>query len=155
MIANIKELFTDAWAYLTNPDARKLSPFKYPSGAGMSVRAAKQQGILLSPTAQPRKAMMIANTPQQFDDMQKLMSLACAFKEPSQRVAVLQDILRECDHDTSVVEVHRVELQCDADHDPKLYVMFMFDVDRGNTHNGRLVITSKDGKLTGQFQIAV
>ena len=41
----IKEIFTDAYAFLTNPDARKLSRHKYPNGNGMSVREAKKRGL--------------------------------------------------------------------------------------------------------------
>jgi hypothetical protein len=155
MLATLKEIFSDVFAYVFNPDARKPSPFKYPSGNAMSVRAAKQQGLLLQPSPQTATAMMIANTPQQFDDMQKLLSLACAFKEPGQRAAVLQDTMRECNHDVYVVEVHRVELQCDGEHDVKLYIMFMFDADQGNTFDGRLVVKCQDGKLVSQLQMAV
>ncbi len=42
----LDEMITDAWAYLTNPEARQLSPFTYPGGAGMSVRVAKQRGLM-------------------------------------------------------------------------------------------------------------
>ncbi len=42
----ILSLFEDALAFVTNPDARKVSQFKYPSGQPMSVREAKKQGLL-------------------------------------------------------------------------------------------------------------
>jgi hypothetical protein len=45
-MGNFVEILKDVYAYFTNPDARKLSPFKYPSGAGMSVRQAKQLGLM-------------------------------------------------------------------------------------------------------------
>jgi predicted RNA-binding protein with TRAM domain len=63
--------------------------------------------------------------------------------------------MRECNHDVYVVEVHRVELQCDGEHDVKLYIMFMFDADQGNTFDGRLVVKCQDGKLVSQLQMAV
>jgi hypothetical protein len=39
-------LFKDAWAFVVDKDARTLSQHRYPSGAGMSVRVAHQQGLL-------------------------------------------------------------------------------------------------------------
>lgn len=46
MLNTIKEILTDAWAFVIDQDARKVLAFKYPSGAGMSVRVAKQQGLM-------------------------------------------------------------------------------------------------------------
>ena len=46
MFKDLKELLADAWAFVTDPEARQLSLHKYPSGAGMSVRAAKRSGLM-------------------------------------------------------------------------------------------------------------
>jgi len=46
MFKNLKEIITDAWTFVADPEARKLSPFKYLSGAGMSVLAAKRRGLM-------------------------------------------------------------------------------------------------------------
>jgi len=40
------ELFDDAWAFLSNPEARTVSQFKYPNGMPMSVRYAKKEGLI-------------------------------------------------------------------------------------------------------------
>ena len=40
------ELLIDAWAFLTNSEARKVSEFKYPSGQPMSIRVAKKKGLI-------------------------------------------------------------------------------------------------------------
>lgn len=48
MFNAFNEIIIDAWAFLVDRDARKLSPFKYPSGAGMSVRMAKKVGRMPS-----------------------------------------------------------------------------------------------------------
>jgi len=38
-------IFTDAWAFITDPDARKVSIHRFPNGAAMSVREAKMKGL--------------------------------------------------------------------------------------------------------------
>lgn len=43
---NWKRVFTDAWAFVADPEARKISNFKYPNGAAMSVRCARKQGLI-------------------------------------------------------------------------------------------------------------
>lgn len=43
------EVFTEAYAYITNPEARVLAPQSYPNGAGMSIREARQQGLYTGP----------------------------------------------------------------------------------------------------------
>lgn len=40
------DLIIDAFAFITNPDARKVSEFKFPSGNYMSVRDAKKRKLL-------------------------------------------------------------------------------------------------------------
>jgi hypothetical protein len=46
MLNNLREIVTDAWAYMSDPSARMRSSFTYPSGAPMSVRAAKMSGLM-------------------------------------------------------------------------------------------------------------
>lgn len=41
-------MFTDALAFVFDADARRISPFKYPSGNPMSVRDAKKRGYMPS-----------------------------------------------------------------------------------------------------------
>lgn len=42
----IKKLLSDAWAFMTDKDARTNSSYSYPNGYPMSVRDAKKQGLL-------------------------------------------------------------------------------------------------------------
>lgn len=39
-------ILQDAWAFCTDPDAREVSIFKHPSGRPMSIREAKQKGLI-------------------------------------------------------------------------------------------------------------
>jgi hypothetical protein len=41
------ELFKLAYLFITDPDARNLSPFTYDNGNGMSIREAKEFGLYL------------------------------------------------------------------------------------------------------------
>ena len=43
---NLSRIFSDAFAFLRDPDARKISPYKYPSGNPMSIRDAKKAGLM-------------------------------------------------------------------------------------------------------------
>jgi hypothetical protein len=98
--------------------------------------------------------MLIAHTPQQFEDLCRLMMLAKSFENRAHRTHVLHETLKECGHDVYVVEVHQIELHCDEQYEPKLYVRFMFDADQGNIHDGRVIIECKNEQLTAQLQIA-
>ena len=42
----MNDMFKSAKSFMSDSEARKLSPFKYPNGAGMSIREAKSQGLM-------------------------------------------------------------------------------------------------------------
>jgi hypothetical protein len=46
MLKSWRNMLIDAWAFVVDPDARNLSPFKYQNGAGMSVRDAKRLHLM-------------------------------------------------------------------------------------------------------------
>jgi len=45
-VKNIKAMFADAFAFVTDPNARTISRFTYPNGNAMSVRDAKKKGLI-------------------------------------------------------------------------------------------------------------